>query len=289
MKSVLDYYYQNNPHYYTSETLPMTIGNAIYNYGDNSIRSIVGYIDLTDGTNGLIFTDNTMYFNLNIKGSVQYKDISTLIFHKNKDYTSVQINNYIIDNQYINPDILIHVLNEICEIDIQYKMSDTDKIVYFTEIMINDIFNDQYEDVELTSQQHKALSDLKDELEYAKTLKDIDYSNELESVCKHAVNLFDELELDSEELDQLIEVNTRIETQHEETLNKAKDFYDDVMNQYSNGNTQMYDQLKGMMSMMGISEDDLKGKSMDEIEDLLCSKFNISKEMMNSLKKRMGM
>ncbi len=290
--SILNDYFSNMTAYYTLSSLPMTIGNAIYSFGSNDIRTIISYIDCSkelDGSQGLIFSDTTLYYGINKVFSIEYKDIEVLELHKNRKQISIKINNHLLDTSSINVESLLYALSEICELDIVYKMSDSDKIAYFTSRVIEDIRNDIYEDVELTYLQDKSLNELKEELDYACTLDDVHYHNELESVCVHALKLFDELELDSEEIDELERIQSLIEANHEKTLDEAKDFYDDVMNKFNQGDTKMYDKLKRMMNMMGISEEELRGKSMDEIEEFLCQKFNISKEMINSMKKRMGL
>lgn len=290
--SILDDYFKDTQNYHTINALPMTIGNAIYTFGSNYIKTICCFIDVSnecDGSEGIICTDTTLYYGIDKVISMNYSDIVTLELHKNRKDMSIKINDYVLNTHKINLESLLYALSEICEIDIEYMMSDSDKIAYFTNRVIKDIQDDLYEDVELTYEQNKSLNELKDELDYACTLDDIHYRNELESVCIHAIKLFDELELDSEEIDELERIQLLIEENHNKTLDEAKDFYDDVMNKFNQGDTKMYDKLKGMMNMMGIDEDELRGKSMDEIEELLCQKFNISKEMMNSMKKRMGL
>ena len=53
------------------------------------------------------------------------------------------------------------------------------------------------------------------------------------------------------------------------------------------GNTQMYDQVKEMMAQMGITEEELAGKSMDEIKDLFCQRLGISRDVMDQIIKKM--
>ena len=57
--------------------------------------------------------------------------------------------------------------------------------------------------------------------------------------------------------------------------------------QYKQGNTQMYDQVKEMMAQMGITEEELAGKSMDEIKDLFCQRLGISRDVMDQIIKKM--
>ena len=58
--------------YYPYFKLPATIGSAIYLYGSNDIKDIVCFVDLSDeldGSQGIIFSDEAMYFELNVKGT----------------------------------------------------------------------------------------------------------------------------------------------------------------------------------------------------------------------------
>ena len=62
-----------------------------------------------------------------------------------------------------------------------------------------------------------------------------------------------------------------------------------MMNDYQKGDTKMFDQIKSAMNMLGIKEEDLAGKTPDEIEDYLCQKLGVSKEQLAAMKKKMGL
>ena len=48
-----------------------------------------------------------------------------------------------------------------------------------------------------------------------------------------------------------------------------------MMNKYQQGDCEMFNRVKSIMSSMGIDENDLAGKRPEEIEDFLCGKFGI--------------
>ena len=56
-----------------------------------------------------------------------------------------------------------------------------------------------------------------------------------------------------------------------------------MMNKYQQGDSERFNRVKSIMSSMGIDENDLAGKSPEEIEDFLCGKFGISKSMLEKL------
>lgn len=78
-------------------------------------------------------------------------------------------------------------------------------------------------------------------------------------------------------------VFNQADLEEEQKIENAKKFYDDMMDKYRHGDSEMYDRVKGIMNQFGIDENELAGKSTEEIEDILCSKFGISKSMMEKL------
>ena len=118
------------------------------------------------------------------------------------------------------------------------------------------------------------------------------YDLEVELLCNQALDFFDELELDSEEIDVLLELQKQFEEkkqQEDEMLEGAKKYYDDMMNKYNNGDSSMFDQVKSIMHGLGINEKDMENKSPEElnqyIEDL-CTRFGISKSQIEALAKK---
>ena len=59
-------------------------------------------------------------------------------------------------------------------------------------------------------------------------------------------------------------------------------FYNDMMNKYQQGDSEMFNRVKSIMSSMGIDENDLAGKSRRRNRDLLCGKFGISKSILKN-------
>ena len=63
--------------YYPYNRLPSTISYAIYTYGSNDIKDIICFVDLSDeldGTQGIIFSDEGIYFNDIILWSIDTLD-----------------------------------------------------------------------------------------------------------------------------------------------------------------------------------------------------------------------
>ncbi len=61
------------------------------------------------------------------------------------------------------------------------------------------------------------------------------------------------------------------------------------MNHYQQGNPQIFKQVKSMMNMLGIHEDDLKNKSPYELNQYieeLCQRFGVSKSQVENLAKK---
>ena len=276
--------------YYDINTLPVTLGNAMYYFANNNLHNVLYFIDTSEelnGSEGIIFCKDEIYYLLDHKHHYLYKDIQSLRLKKDhKDYLGY------INDQQLKHELcyeVIHALSHICDKTIILDMNDDEKIGYYVEIVLKDIKNDLYEDVVLDNKQYQTLKDLYDNLELIYTYHNQDYHLELESLLNQALLFFDELEIDSEEIDELMKIKESIDERDNQYINQAKDYYDDMMNKYSNGDTSMFDQVKSMMKMLGIKEEDLAGKSPAEIEDFLCNKFHISKEQLNKMKSKMGM
>lgn len=278
--------------YYNYTNIPSTIGYAIYSYGSNDIKNIVCFVDLSDdldGSKGIIFTEDAVYFDLNVKGSFKYSDIVSLKLNKDRNTFKGYINDLLINYEYIQENMFIKLISNITDIDITLDMNDSEKIAYLVPAILDDIKDDVYEDVVLTNEQYRKLKDLYDDVDTIHRYTDNTYYLELESLNKRALDFFNELEIDSEEIDELESIYLRKQSEQEEAYDKAKAYYDEMMDNYKKGDTKMFDQVKSAMSMLGIKEEELMGKSPDEIEDYLCKKFGISKEQLAAMKKKMGL
>lgn len=284
--------------FYDKQSLPSQVSNAIYQYGDNSDFDLLAYIDISeqqDGSKGMIITQTGIYFNLAMPGKIIYQDIvqialkkpllqDTLIaFIKTKD-KAYQFKDYI-----INALQLIRFLSEITGLKIDYLMNDYEKMEYFVPIVLQDILDDVYEDTVLDEEMTKKITTMQEELQTIRSLSMNEYQDELMLLNNKALDLFEELALDSEEIDQLVQVQTNLQNQEDQRYNQFKNYYDQMMDQYKNGNTGQFDQIQTMMNRLGLDEETLKNKSPEELNQILedlCSRFGISKSQIERMAQR---
>lgn len=284
-------------HYYTYQNIPRQIGNAIYLYGHYNVFDIVIFIDFTqecDGSQGMIVTPDGIYFQLEQKGYFAFQDIQSLSLErhrhqKKKGTIQTSTNQYQINDDMIDIEKLIFALSSLTNIDVDFIMTKHEFIEYYITIVLHDIENDEYENVELSPQQSKQIKEFYENLHIIQSLDDENYQYELETLCQQALQFFDELELDSDEIDSLITIQEELQQKEDQAFDQAKQYYDDMMHQYQQGDTKMYDQLKSMMNMLGINEEDFKNKSPEEMNqyiDDLCARFGISRSQIDKLAKR---
>lgn len=279
------------------ENIPSQIGNAIYNFGSNDIKDIIAFIDCSvnlDGSLGLIITSEKIYFQLDMRGSFSYQDIIKLELNNSKATALVTTkdNQYAFNNNFLNEKRFIKLLATVTNLEIDMILTNHEKVAYYIPIILKDLLNDEYEDILLTDQQQKKINDFFQDLELINKLNQDNYQIELELICTQALNFFNELELDSDEIDILIELQEQFnerKKQEDQMFDGAKQYYDDMMNKYQEGDTTMFSQMKGMMQNLGINENELEGKSPAEsnqyLEDL-CARFGISKSQVENLAKK---
>lgn len=283
--------------FYTSQTLPAQIGNAIYEFGDNTILDILGFIDtslLQDGTSGMIITSHKIYYVLEGKHSFSYQDICSLSLKKHRHQQAIakiqtHQKTYSFQSSFLNEELWLQFLSDITDINIEIVLTDHEKIEYYTHIILNDIKNDEYEDVELTSKQIKQIEEFYQELDIINTLDDENYKYELEKLCPRILQFIDELELDSDEIDMIEDIQNKLTPPVDHTFTQAKQYYEDMMNKYKQGDTQMFDQMQQTMDTLGIHPQDFQGKSPDELNayiDELCDRFHISRSQLDALTKK---
>lgn len=283
---------------YFSNNIPIQISNAIYSFGSNDISNIIVFIDNSDnldGSIGYIFTDNKLYSNL---GSFSYDQITKLELEKHHNnpkisaYITTKDNKYCFDNKHFNSETLLKLFSKITDLNIDVILNDHEKVAYYVSIVLNDLLNDEYEDIELTTQLKNKINSFLHDLELIEKLDDSQYNDELEQLCLHALNFFDELELDSEEIDILIELKKDFDNKkyrNSQQVNESKKYYDDLMNKYLNGDPNTINQMKNVMKNLGLDENSLKDKSPDEINqyiDNLCNSFGISRQQVDNLAKK---
>lgn len=285
---------------YLKDNLPSQISNALYNFGSMNVFEILAFIDSSeelDGSKGMIITPDEIYFKFGQAGNFKYQEITGLSLQKHHHDQLVKIiirtvkGSYAFSNKTIDPEILVNFLAKITDLKIEIIMTNHEKVAYYVPIVLADLSNDEYEDIELTNEQIALINELNQDLKIIDGLDEENYCYELENLCNRALDFFDELGLDSEEIDDLEKVQEQFnqaDLAEDQKIDDAKKFYDDMMDKYSQGDTEMYDRVKSMMAQMGIDENELAGKSTEEIEDLLCEKFGISKSMMEKLVKKFG-
>ena len=131
-------------------------------------------------------------------------------------------------------------------------------------------------------------------LEMAKELKDLDYQDECRSLCRYCLDFFESLGLDSDEIEALNEAQSffdQQDSQENQQLEGVKRWVDEMMSNYQNGDTGMYDQMKSTMENLGIDEEKLKNMSKEEVDQYvqdMCKKFGISQSLFDKLKDKFG-
>lgn len=286
---------------YVSPQLPPQISNAIYTYGSNQITKIIAFIDTTekqDGNYGMIITPTHIYYYLDDKEHFSFQDIVALSLEKHRHQDNLKAiietkdKTIILENNDIDIEVLLQYLSKQTNMNIKMILTLYEKIDYYVSQVLEDIQNDAYEDLHLTHHQIKQLKEFIQELDIIHQLDDENYQYELQLLCSKALTFFDELELDSEEIDILEEIQEQLEkkeNQDEAMFEKAQEYYDDMMNKYQQGDTSMFDQMKGMMDRLGIHLDDMKGKSPEELNQYineLCERFGISRSQLDNMTKK---
>lgn len=281
--------------FYDKENLPSQISNAIYSFGSFDVFEILAFIDISDeldGSKGMIITPEAIYFKFGQSGCFKYQDIIALSLEKHRHDPVIKAviktndKNYAFSNKTIDPEIFVNLLSKITDLDIEMIMTNHEKVAYYVPIVLQDLENDEYEDIELTLIQKNKIQEFYQDLSMIEQLDDENYQYELVNLCHQALAFFDDLGLDSDEIDELEKVEAvfnQADLEEEQKIENAKKFYDDMMDKYRHGDSEMYDRVKGIMDQFGIDENELTGKSTEEIEDILCSKFGISKSMMEKL------
>ena len=284
----------NEATFYSQQNIPSQISQALYLYGSTTDYQVLGFIDASgDGSKGMIFTDQGIYFCFkeDIEKLILVKKEETFDFYaKIKTKTST----FVFKNNYLNLKEFIECLSGILEMPISYEMSAYEKVEYFVPLVLDDLKEDVYEDLELTKQQYQQIKDIEHELEMAKELKDLDYQDECRSLCRYCLDFFESLGLDSDEIEALNEAQSffdQQDSQENQQLEGAKRWVDEMMSNYQNGDTGMYDQMKSTMGNLGIDEEKLKNMSNEEVNQYvqdMCKKFGISQSLFDKLKDKFG-
>lgn len=291
----------NEATFYSQQNIPSQISQALYLYGSTTDYQVLGFIDASgDGSKGMIFTDQGIYFCFKEPHFFLYEDIEKLILVKKEEtfyfYAKIKTktSTFVFKNNYLNLKEFIECLSGILEMPISYEMSAYEKVEYFVPLVLDDLKEDVYEDLELTKQQYQQIKDIEHELEMAKELKDLDYQDECRSLCRYCLDFFESLGLDSDEIEALNEAQSffdQQDSQENQQLEGAKRWVDEMMSNYQNGDTGMYDQMKSTMENLGIDEEKLKNMSNEEVNQYvqdMCKKFGISQSLFDKLKDKFG-
>lgn len=291
----------NEATFYSQQNIPSQISQALYLYGSTTDYQVLGFIDASsDGSKGMIFTDQGIYFCFKEPHFFLYEDIEKLILVKKEEtfdfYAKIKTktSTFVFKNNYLNLTEFIECLSGILEMPISYEMSAYEKVEYFVPLVLDDLKEDVYEDLELTKQQYQQIKDIEHELEMAKELKDLDYQDECRSLCRYCLDFFESLGLDSDEIEALNEAQSffdQQDSQENQQLEGAKRWVDEMMSNYQNGDTGMYDQMKSTMENLGIDEEKLKNMSKEEVDQYvqdMCKKFGISQSLFDKLKDKFG-
>ena len=291
----------NEATFYSQQNIPSQISQALYLYGSTTDYQVLGFIDASgDGSKGMIFTDQVIYFCFKEPHFFLYEDIEKLILVKKEEtfdfYAKIKTktSTFVFKNNYLNLKEFIECLSGILEMPISYEMSAYEKVEYFVPLVLDDLKEDVYEDLELTKQQYQQIKDIEHELEMAKELKDLDYQDECRSLCRYCLDFFESLGLDSDEIEALNEAQSffdQQDSQENQQLEGAKRWVDEMMSNYQNGDTGMYDQMKSTMGNLGIDEEKLKNMSNEEVNQYvqdMCKKFGISQSLFDKLKDKFG-
>lgn len=291
----------NEATFYNQQNIPSQISKALYLYGSTTDYQVLGFVDASDdGSQGMIFTDQGVYFCFKEPHSFLYEDIEDLILVKKEEsfdfYAKIKTktSTFVFKNDYLNLKAFIEFLSDSLEMGIHYEMSAYEKVEYFVPIVLNDIKDDVYEDLELDDQQYQQIKDIENELQMTKELKDLDYQDECRALCRYCLDFFENLGLESDEIDALNEAQAffdQQDSQENQQLEGAKRFVDEMMSNYQNGDTGMYDQMKSTMENLGIDEEKLKNMSNEEVDQYvqgMCKKFGISQSLFDKLKDKFG-
>ena len=291
----------NEATFYSQQNIPSQISQALYLYGSTTDYQVLGFIDASgDGSKGMIFTNQGIYFCFKEPHFFLYEDIEKLILVKKEEtfnfYAKIKTktSTFVFKNNYLNLKEFIECLSGILEMPISYEMSAYEKVEYFVPLVLDDLKEDVYEDLELTKQQYQQIKDIEHELEMAKELKDLDYQDECRSLCRYCLDFFESLGLDSDEIEVLNEAQSffdQQDSQENQQLEGAKRWVDEMMSNYQNGDTGMYDQMKSTMENLGIDEEKLKNMSKEEVDQYvqdMCKKFGISQSLFDKLKDKFG-
>ena len=136
----------NEATFYSQQNIPSQISQALYLYGSTTDYQVLGFIDASgDGSKGMIFTDQGIYFCFKEPHFFLYEDIEKLILVKKEEtfdfYAKIKTktSTFVFKNNYLNLKEFIECLSGILEMPISYEMSAYEKVEYFVPLVLDDL------------------------------------------------------------------------------------------------------------------------------------------------------
>lgn len=289
--------------FYDLAHIPPQISNALYLYGTNEDYDLIAFIDASkshDGSLGMIVTATAIYFCFKQPQKIVFDSIEKLALVYQEDqqrfYAKIVANQktYIFKNSFLNLENFVKALASLCQLKIDFVMDPYEKVMHFVPVVLKDMEQGMYEDLDLDATTQQQIQDIYHEIEMIGQLSKVDRQDELKALCRYALDFFDRFGLDSEEIDALEQAQHFFDNQslqEDQQLEGAKKWFDEMSENYRHGNTEMYDQLKSVMNNLGIDEEALKNMSAEEMDEYvknMCKKFGISQSLFEKMKNRFG-
>ena len=109
----------NEATFYNQQNIPSQISKALYLYGSTTDYQVLGFVDASDdGSQGMIFTDQGVYFCFKEPHFFLYEDIEELVLVKKEEgfdfYAKIKTkaNTFVFKNKYLNLIIKNIIINK---------------------------------------------------------------------------------------------------------------------------------------------------------------------------------